>query len=47
MVLTHSEASADQAFLDSGQYTREAILKYELVYGANLSARVASAARTG
>ena len=35
MVLTHSEASADQAFLDSGQYTREAILKYELVYGAN------------
>ena len=35
MVLTHSEANADQAFLDSGQYTREAILKYELVYGAN------------
>ena len=35
MVLTHSEPSADRAFLDSGQYTREAILKYELVYGAN------------
>ena len=35
MVLTHSEPSADQAFLDSGQYTHEAILKYELVYGAN------------
>ena len=35
MVLAHSEASADQVFLDSGQYTREAILKYELVYGAN------------
>ena len=35
MVLAHSEASAGQDFLDSGQYTRESILKYELVYGAN------------
>jgi len=35
MVPVHSEAGADQAFLDSGQYTRESILKYELVYGAN------------
>jgi len=35
MVLAHSHASADQAFLDSGQYTRESILKYELVYGVN------------
>ena len=35
MVLAHSEASAGRAFLDSGQYTRESILKYELVYGAN------------
>ena len=35
MVPVHSEAGADQAFLDSGQYTRESILKYELVYGTN------------
>ena len=35
MVLAHSETSTDRAFLDSGQYTRESILKYELVYGAN------------
>lgn len=35
MVPAHSEAGADQTFLDLGQYTRESILKYELVYGAN------------
>jgi len=35
MVPADSEAGADQTFLDSGQYTRESILKYELVYGAN------------
>jgi len=35
MVPAPSETGADQAFLDSGQYTRESILKYELVYGVS------------
>ena len=31
----HESGSACQSFLDAGQYTRDSILKYELVYGTN------------
>ena len=33
MALAHNDTSAAKAFLDSGQYSRESVLKYELVYG--------------
>ena len=33
MALTHNDTSTGKAFLDSGQYSRESILKYEQVYG--------------
>ena len=35
MAPMHESGSACQSFLDAGQYTRDSILKYELVYGTN------------
>ena len=37
--------SACQSFLDAGQYTRDSILKYELVYGTNFVSPGARALR--
>ena len=33
MALAHNNTSTGKAFLDSGQYSHESILKYEQVYG--------------
>ena len=33
MALTHNDTNTAKAFLDSGQYSRQSILKYEQVYG--------------